>query len=94
MTRFLHILFICSLFAFASGPTFADPVDINQADADTIAANLKGIGLKKAEAIVAHRNAHGPFKAADDLTVVKGIGQGTVEMNRADIRIGSAAQQQ
>ena len=87
MTRFLRTILMLVLFAGACGAVSAAPVDINLADANTIARNLKGIGLKKAEAIVAHRDAHGPFKTADDLTVVKGIGQHTVDMNRADIRV-------
>ena len=48
---------------------------------------LKGIGLSKAKAIVEYRKKHGPFKNADELSLVKGIGERTVEMNRADIRV-------
>jgi len=47
-------------------------VDINKADADTI-ASLKGIGPKKAQAIVAYRTKNGSFKSIDDLDGVKGI---------------------
>ena len=65
----------------------AGPVNINTADAETISAELKGIGLSKAEAIVEYRQKHGPFKSPDDLSLVKGIGERTVEMNRADIRV-------
>lgn len=49
------------------------PVNINQADASEL-TTLKGIGPKKAEAIVAYRTAHGSFKAVTDLAKVKGIG--------------------
>jgi len=63
----------------------ATPVNINQADAAAIAKSLDGIGHAKAEAIVAWREAHGPFKKADDLTHVKGIGKATIERNRAAI---------
>ena len=66
---------------------FAGPVDINTADAATISAELKGIGLSKARAIVEYRKKHGPFKSPDDLSLVKGIGDRTVELNRADIRV-------
>ena len=66
---------------------FAGPVDINTADAETISAELKGIGLSKAKAIVEYRQKHGPFKSADDLSLVKGIGEKTVELNRSDIRL-------
>jgi len=63
----------------------ATPVNINQADAAAIARSLDGIGQSKAEAIVAWREAHGPFKKADDLKHVKGIGKATIERNRAAI---------
>lgn len=48
-------------------------VDINQADATQL-ATLKGIGPKKAEAIIAYRTAHGNFKTVSELANVKGIG--------------------
>lgn len=63
----------------------ATPVNINQADARTIAKSLDGIGKTRAEAIVAWRDAHGPFKKADDLHHVKGIGKATIERNRSAI---------
>lgn len=81
----LAVSFSCLTFA-----AFAAPVDINRADAETLAASLKGVGQAKAEAIVAFRTAHGPFKAADELTQVKGIGAKTVEQNRADIVLDDA----
>ena len=65
----------------------AGPVDINTADAATIAAELKGVGLSKAKAIVEYRQKHGPFKSSTDLSLVKGIGERTVEINKDDIRI-------
>ena len=68
----------------------AGPVNINTADAGTIAAELDGIGLAKAKAIVEYRKKHGPFRSADDLSLVKGIGERTVDMNRADIRVSDA----
>ncbi|WP_426688047.1 ComEA family DNA-binding protein [Rhodanobacter ginsengiterrae] len=67
----------------------ATPVNINQADAATIARSLDGIGKSKAEAIVAWREAHGPFKKADDLKHVKGIGKATIERNRSAIQLGA-----
>jgi competence protein ComEA len=62
-------------------------VNINQADAATLAQQLNGIGLKKAEAIVSYREQHGPFKSADDLLNVTGIGPATVEKNRSLITV-------
>ncbi len=64
---------------------FAGPVNINTADAATISAELQGVGLTKAQAIVDYRKAHGPFRSYEDLTLVKGIGARTVEINRDNI---------
>ena len=41
--------------------------------------------MLKAEAIVMYREQNGPFKAADDLAKIKGIGTKTIEKNRSDI---------
>ena len=68
----------------------AGPVNVNTADAETISAELKGIGLAKAKAIVEYRKKHGPFRSADDLSLVKGIGDRTVELNRADIKVSES----
>jgi len=65
---------------------WAGPVDVNTADAKTLAKELDGIGMAKAQAIVEHRKANGPFKSAEELVRVKGIGQKTVEQNRANLR--------
>ena len=68
----------------------AGPVNVNTADAKTLAKELSGIGLSKAEAIVAHREKNGPFKSADDLAKVKGIGAKTVERIKPDLRFEAA----
>ena len=74
------------LFTVASPvAVVAGPVDINTADAATISAELQGVGMSKAQAIVDYRKAHGPFNSYEDLTLVKGIGTKTVEINRANI---------
>ena len=67
--------------------TFASPVNINTASATEIAEALVGVGQSKAEAIIAYRKEHGPFKTADDLVLVKGIGEKTVAKNLNDIVI-------
>ncbi len=56
-------------------------VNINQADAETIAAALDGIGMSRALAIVQYRDDHGSFYSAEELSAVKGIGITTVERN-------------
>lgn len=65
----------------------AGQVDINSADAATISAELQGVGMVKAQAIVEYRDANGPFKSADELTAVKGIASRTVEINRSNILV-------
>lgn len=57
-------------------------LDINTADAESLAANLVGIGLTKAQEIVRYREAHGDFVTIEELAEVKGIGLATVEKNR------------
>lgn len=57
-------------------------VNINSADAAVMAERLNGIGEKKAQAIVEHREKNGPFKSVDDLKNVSGIGDATLEKNR------------
>jgi competence protein ComEA len=67
--------------------SMAYAVNINTADAQSIADSLNGVGLKKAEAIVAWRGSNGAFKSQDDLTNVRGIGVKTVEKNKDDIQL-------
>ena len=64
----------------------AGPVNINTADAKTLARELDGIGKAKADAIVAYREKNGPFKTAEDLAKVKGLGKKLIEQNRANLR--------
>jgi len=75
-----------ALMLMAPTAALAGQVDVNTADAETISAELKGVGLSKAKAIVEYRKKHGPFRSADDLSLVKGIGERTVELNRSDIK--------
>ena len=56
-------------------------ININSADAHTLASSIKGIGLKKAQAIVDYREAYGPFSNIQDLSSVSGIGEKTVAKN-------------
>lgn len=65
----------------------ASTVNINTADAKQLSTVLVGVGLKKAEAIVEYRKKFGPFKSANELTAVKGIGQKTVDKNKSKIKL-------
>ncbi|MBA3536895.1 MAG: helix-hairpin-helix domain-containing protein [Tatlockia sp.] len=49
-------------------------IDLNKADALALSKSFKGIGKKRAEAIVKYREEHGKFKSVEDLAKVKGFG--------------------
>ena len=53
-------------------------VNINTATLEEL-QTIKGIGKKKAEAILQYRKEHGPFRTKDDLLQVKGIGKKALE---------------
>ena len=75
------ILGLAPLFALAG------PIDINVADAVTIAAELDGVGLSRAQAIVDYRDKHGLFVEPRDIMNVKGVGPQIFEANRKNILI-------
>lgn len=80
--NYLH-RFIGAFALLLSTSVFAlGPVDINSADAKTLAQQIQGVGQTKAEAIVAYRNKNGRFVSIEDLAKVKGIGLKTVNKNR------------
>lgn len=62
-------------------------INLNTADAQTLESGLIGIGKVKAQAIVDHRTANGPFASVDELLEVKGIGAATLEKNRDKLSI-------
>jgi competence protein ComEA len=80
----LSLLLVGSAFA-------ADRVNINTADAAALDKALLNVGPSKAQAIVDYRKQHGPFKSAEELAMVKGIGLKTVEKNRDRIDLGRGA---
>jgi competence protein ComEA len=86
-------LLLIALLATASAGAWCAPVNLNSADAATLAHDLKGIGSVKAQAIVEYRQKHGPFRSVDELAQVKGISQKLIDRNRADLRIDRVAGQ-
>jgi len=52
-------------------------IDLNTADVYDL-QRLPGIGEKRAQAIVAYREEHGPFRSVEELTEVPGIGEGVL----------------
>ena len=69
----------------------AGPVNLNSADATTLAKELDGIGPAKAQAIVEYRQKNGPFRSPEDLLKVEGIGPKVLEQNKGNIRLDKAA---
>ncbi len=70
-------------------PEAAGPIDINMADAAAL-QTLPGIGKTKAAAIIAPREANGPFASVDDLKNVTGIGEKTLEKLKEQITAGAS----
>lgn len=65
----------------------AAPLDLNRADAASLAA-LPGVGDAKAAAIVDYRDRHGPYHAVEDLDAVPGIGKATIQLVRTRLVVG------
>jgi competence protein ComEA len=82
-----------ALAADPAPPAAADNtlVDLNTAGPDDL-RQLRGIGPALAERIVQYRAAVGAFKTPEDLLLVPGISQATLEANRARLvaRAGAA----
>ena len=62
------------------------PVDLNAAGVAELDA-LPGIGPARARAIVAYREANGPFRAVQDLARVPGIGPAALSRLQARLRV-------
>jgi len=78
--KILGLLFVAFSLAFSA-------VDINSASKKEL-SSLKGIGAKKAKAIVAYRKVH-CFKSIDEIVKVKGIGKKFLEKNRKNLKAGT-----
>lgn len=78
------LLALALWFAFAGAALAA--VNINTATKEEL-VTLKGIGDKKAQAIIDYRKKNGDFKNVDDLEKVDGIGPGTMKQIRAQLTV-------
>jgi competence protein ComEA len=83
---------ILSVLSFALGgfslSAYAT-VDLNAASSAEL-QTVKGIGPKKADAIIEYRKKNGQFKSVNDLDKVPGFGKATVEKVKKDITVGNA----
>lgn len=87
----LKVLLLAALLIMVPFAAMAEgKIDINTAD-EVALQELKGIGEKKAAAIVEYREAHGNFENVDALASVSGIGAKTVEKLRPFITAGAGA---
>ncbi|MGD8493980.1 MAG: helix-hairpin-helix domain-containing protein [Desulfobacterales bacterium] len=82
--QMIVILFAISLNLSALQADDNIKININAASAEEL-VQLKGIGPKKAEAIVKFRETNGPFRIPEDLIEVPGIGPKTFEANKKRI---------
>ena len=70
----------------APGMLEGEVLDLNTATLSDL-TRLPGIGQTKAQAILDWREAHGPFRAVEDLLSVDGIGEKTWETLRPYVRV-------
>ncbi|MEC9078962.1 MAG: helix-hairpin-helix domain-containing protein [Pseudomonadota bacterium] len=91
----LHPLYgalIAALISFGQ-PASAEPVDISQADAPSLAENIVGVGPVLAGAIVSYRTENGVFRSAEELLEVPGIGPKVLENNEETLLVDGKAYQ-
>ena len=95
VTRWMGVLAV-AMWCLGGGATAAEDkpvkvkvegkVNINEAS-KTELMKLAGVGAGSAQKIVEYREAHGPFKKAQDLEKVDGIGKGVIEKNAGRITV-------
>ncbi|KTD82799.1 ComEA family DNA-binding protein [Legionella waltersii] len=61
-------------------------INLNKADVSSLTGSFKGIGKKRAEAIIEYRESHHGFKSIEELAYVRGIGQRFVDKNREKLK--------
>lgn len=78
---------LVTVISLLVGTATAGAVNINTADAPTIAHHLDGVSLPLAQRIVAHRQRVGRFRAVEDLGSVPYVGPDVLRDNRTSIRL-------
>ncbi len=82
MTKRLVVILIGLLFS----PMLLALVNINTASYEEL-LKVKGIGPKKAQAIIIYRNTYGKFHSVEDLAKIKGFNQATISKVAPQIKI-------
>jgi competence protein ComEA len=85
MEDIMQRLLLALALALCSGAALA-AINLNTATKDELVA-LPGIGPAKAQAILDHRSAHGPFKSVEELKDVKGIGAKRYEKLKGEFTV-------
>jgi competence protein ComEA len=80
-------LFLGAALSLTPVVLFAGPVNINKADAETLAAELDGVGPALAAAIVRDREENGRYESPEAIMRVRGIGERVLEDNRKNILV-------
>jgi competence protein ComEA len=86
------ILFVVTLaIAILSSSVYAAPpmqpkINLNTANVQQLIQTVKGIGKKRAEAIIHYRETHGQFKSVEDLANVRGLGKSFVQSHKTQLQ--------
>jgi competence protein ComEA len=96
VTRLLVAAAVAAL-ALAASPAFAakkalppgERIDLNRASVSEL-MRLPGVGEKRAQAIVAHRQKQ-PFRRPEDVVLVKGLGPAWFQKVKANLTAGATA---
>ncbi len=91
MRKVLVLMVLVGLVMGLNAPVWAEDgakININTATVEEL-TELKNVGDKTAQRIVAYRKANGPFKSTNELTNVKGIGEKIVEKNQGRLTVSN-----
>lgn len=86
--RIVKYLFtvICLSISLMAGAVETGTVNINSATVEEF-STLNGVGPAKAKAIIEYREQIGEFKSIEELVMVKGIGEATVNKNKEKLTL-------
>ena len=85
---FLQVMALAAILF--TGIVNASTVNINTADAETLASELEGVGASRAEAIDDYRQRVGRFDSPEQLLDVTGVGPRVLEWNADRIVVTSS----